>query len=179
MTPREYRDLKHQGVLDLPGQYALSVIEQGMEIPPRDSTSKRSSDGFASDCPALSIVIQIVGSRGDVQPYLSLAIDLILLAGHRVRIATHGDFKDFVLVTGRRVLRRRWQAMVQQGHVKAQGHTAAHGNALAQKLEFFLAGGSPKELMAYMVKSQRPCDRGDVSCSSSLYGFRSWTDAWL
>lgn len=146
----------------MPEQYALSVAEQGIESEkaPYLAFSKwkttSSSDPFAPDCPALSIVIQLVGSRGDVQPYLSLAIELILLGGHRVRIATHDDFKDFVLGTGRKVLCRRWESMVASGHPKAQGMAVEDGYRLATKLEFFPVGGSPKELMAYMVKSECP-----------------------
>ena len=41
------------------------------------------------------IVVFLVGSRGDVQPYISLGQRLIA-HGHRVRIATHGRFADFV-----------------------------------------------------------------------------------
>ncbi|KAF9874477.1 hypothetical protein CkaCkLH20_08040 [Colletotrichum karsti] len=44
----------------------------------------------------LNIVVQVVGSRGDVQPFLALAAAL-LKCGHRVRIATHPQFSDFVL----------------------------------------------------------------------------------
>ncbi|KAI8314202.1 Sterol 3-beta-glucosyltransferase UGT80B1 [Colletotrichum sp. SAR11_240] len=44
----------------------------------------------------LNIVIQVVGSRGDVQPFLALAATL-LKSGHRVRIATHPQFSSFVL----------------------------------------------------------------------------------
>lgn len=185
LTPGCCRDLKQQGLLDLPEGYALSVAEQGVEdgkMPPYaafgGTASEGSNDPFAPDCPALNIVIQIVGSRGDVQPYLSLAIELILLGGHRVRIATHGDFKDFVLVTGRKVLRRRWEAMVRNGHVKARGGTVEEGKALSQKLEFFLAGGNPKELMAYMVKSKYRCDRV-VIVRLSFASYRSWTDTGL
>ena len=47
--------------------------------------------------PRLNIAIQIVGSRGDVQPFIPIAQ---LLAkepfNHRVRICTHPAFKDFV-----------------------------------------------------------------------------------
>lgn len=45
--------------------------------------------------PALNIVIQIVGSRGDVQPFVSLGLTL-QQCGHRVRIATHATFQQFV-----------------------------------------------------------------------------------
>ncbi|OLN86655.1 Sterol 3-beta-glucosyltransferase UGT80B1-like protein 5 [Colletotrichum chlorophyti] len=44
----------------------------------------------------LNIVIQVVGSRGDVQPFLALAAAL-QRSGHRVRIATHPQFSSFVL----------------------------------------------------------------------------------
>jgi len=45
----------------------------------------------------LRIVIQVIGSRGDVQPFVALA--KVLQAApyyHRVRLATHGTFKKFV-----------------------------------------------------------------------------------
>lgn len=45
--------------------------------------------------PPLNIVIQIVGSRGDVQPFVALGLELKNAFGHRVRIATHAPFKDF------------------------------------------------------------------------------------
>ncbi|KAH8592080.1 hypothetical protein B0O99DRAFT_630414 [Bisporella sp. PMI_857] len=43
----------------------------------------------------LNIVIQIVGSRGDVQPFIALGVEL-QQHGHRVRIATHNTFESFV-----------------------------------------------------------------------------------
>ncbi|KAJ5737241.1 uncharacterized protein N7483_002366 [Penicillium malachiteum] len=47
----------------------------------------------------LNIVIQVVGSRGDVQPFIALGNELQLY-GHRVRLATHGVFESFVLESG-------------------------------------------------------------------------------
>lgn len=44
----------------------------------------------------LNIVIQVVGSRGDVQPFVALGLVLKNKYGHRVRLATHGTFKKFV-----------------------------------------------------------------------------------
>ncbi|CAF2686388.1 unnamed protein product [Rotaria sp. Silwood2] len=45
--------------------------------------------------PRLAIVILIVGTRGDVQPFIALAKSL-LNYGHRVRLATHEIFRKFV-----------------------------------------------------------------------------------
>ena len=47
----------------------------------------------------LNIVIHVVGSRGDVQPFLALGNEL-QQHGHRVRIATHDVFADFVEKAG-------------------------------------------------------------------------------
>lgn len=43
----------------------------------------------------LNIVIQVVGSRGDVQPFVTLG-KLLKQRGHRVRVATHMAFRSFV-----------------------------------------------------------------------------------
>lgn len=45
--------------------------------------------------PALSIAMLIVGSRGDVQPFLPIA-QRLGRDGHRVRLATHAIFREFV-----------------------------------------------------------------------------------
>ncbi len=58
--------------------------------------------------------------------------------GHRVRIATHPDFKDFVLDCNKRL----------------SGSKGKGGEKLEGNLEFFDIGGDPKALMAYMVKSE-------------------------
>ena len=50
--------------------------------------------------PPLNIVIQVVGSRGDVQPFVALGKVLKDTYGHRVRLATHPTFKDFVSENG-------------------------------------------------------------------------------
>ncbi|WQF82470.1 Putative UDP-glucuronosyl/UDP-glucosyltransferase, Glycosyltransferase family 28 [Colletotrichum destructivum] len=75
----------------------------------------------------LNIVVQVVGSRGDVQPFLALAAAL-QKSGHRVRIATHPQFSSFVLDSNK-------------------------SSASDNKLEFFPVGGDPADLMAYMVES--------------------------
>ncbi|CAF0743354.1 unnamed protein product [Adineta steineri] len=45
--------------------------------------------------PRLAIVILIVGTRGDVQPFIALG-QALRAVGHRVRIATHETFRSFV-----------------------------------------------------------------------------------
>ncbi|KAM0207609.1 hypothetical protein ACHAQD_011963 [Fusarium lateritium] len=51
--------------------------------------------------PRLNIAIHIVGSRGDVQPFIPIAQLLMKPPyGHRVRICTHAAFKDFVEAQG-------------------------------------------------------------------------------
>ncbi|KAI0914163.1 putative sterol glucosyltransferase [Ustulina deusta] len=47
----------------------------------------------------LNIVIQVIGSRGDVQPFVALGNEL-QKHGHRVRLATHNNFDAFVRSAG-------------------------------------------------------------------------------
>uniref|UniRef100_A0A0V0INR7 sterol 3beta-glucosyltransferase n=1 Tax=Solanum chacoense TaxID=4108 RepID=A0A0V0INR7_SOLCH len=50
---------------------------------------------FNKSVPKLKIVVLIVGTRGDVQPFLAMAKRLQAF-GHHVRLATHSNFRDFV-----------------------------------------------------------------------------------
>lgn len=52
-------------------------------------------DDFSS-IPVLNIVIMVIGSRGDIQPFLRIGKVLKETYRHRVRIATHPAFKTFV-----------------------------------------------------------------------------------
>ncbi|TFK31981.1 glycosyltransferase family 1 protein [Crucibulum laeve] len=72
---------------DLPKDHARDVNEFAV-----DKTRWR-------DYPSMNIVIMIVGSRGDVQPYVALG-KLLLKDGHRVRIASHETFRSFVNENG-------------------------------------------------------------------------------
>ena len=49
--------------------------------------------------PQMNICVQTVGSRGDVQPFISLATALNA-SGHRCRLATHEKFRHFVTSSG-------------------------------------------------------------------------------
>lgn len=54
-----------------------------------------------SGVPRLNIAVHIVGSRGDVQPFIAIGQCLTKPPyGHRVRICTHPVFKDFVEENG-------------------------------------------------------------------------------
>lgn len=46
--------------------------------------------------PPMNIVIMVIGSRGDIQPFLKIGKILKEQHGHRVRMATHPAFRDFV-----------------------------------------------------------------------------------
>ncbi|OJD14916.1 hypothetical protein AJ78_04775 [Emergomyces pasteurianus Ep9510] len=67
--------------------------------PPSTPASLADAD-LGIPVPRMNIVIQIVGSRGDVQPFVALGQELKNAYGHRVRIATHPTFKKFVEENG-------------------------------------------------------------------------------
>ena len=110
---------------DLPEDHAKDVREFALD-------EKR-----WNEVPAMNVLIMIVGSRGtvqrftpvyvdlsptigDVQPYVAFG-KLLVKDGHRVRIATHNTFRSFIKEAG---------------------------------LEFYDIGGNPHDLMSYMVKSK-------------------------
>ncbi|KAI2881618.1 CAZyme family GT1 [Aspergillus niger] len=80
-----------------------SIIELQQEDlqnpPPNYSEDQLIKDELLQCDIQLNIVIQIVGSRGDVQPFIALGTELQKF-GHRVRIATHDVFSDFVTQGG-------------------------------------------------------------------------------
>ncbi|KAL0929369.1 sterol glucosyltransferase [Colletotrichum truncatum] len=57
------------------------------------------SEYVRQEHPSLNIVIQVVGSRGDVQPFIAYGVAL-QRKGHRVRLATHDNFAEFVRSSG-------------------------------------------------------------------------------
>ncbi|ETS85123.1 hypothetical protein PFICI_03148 [Pestalotiopsis fici W106-1] len=63
---------------------------------PPNGHQRLTSEAFPN---RLNIVIQVVGSRGDVQPFIALGLAL-QKHGHRVRIATHNVFQQFVTSSG-------------------------------------------------------------------------------
>ncbi|GME29016.1 hypothetical protein ETB97_009763 [Neofusicoccum parvum] len=107
-TPQEPShpvSLKDDGRIDVDANSKLvrtlsriyKPLEQLPETPPppyQDVTSKPGKWNIR-----LNIVIQIVGSRGDVQPFIALGNELKQF-GHRIRIATHNVFEQFVRESG-------------------------------------------------------------------------------
>lgn len=124
-------------VLVHPGDLELDAASRPPMSPHSPAEPDVDIENFAS-CPPLNIVMFIVGSRGDLQPYLALALQLITTAGHRVRIATHAEFAP----------------LIADASVHLAGLTSpANGTPLTGNLEHFDIGGDPHELMAYMVKN--------------------------
>ncbi|KAI6779104.1 Sterol 3-beta-glucosyltransferase UGT80B1 [Emericellopsis cladophorae] len=82
--------------------YALGALyhapsEKIPDVPPPEySETARQSSSWATK---LNVVIQVVGSRGDVQPFVALGKELTR-RGHRVRLATHDTFDTFVTGSG-------------------------------------------------------------------------------
>ena len=66
----------------------------------RPETTPKSSLSPELPPPRLNLVIQVVGSRGDVQPFVALGKVLKEQYHHRVRLASHATFKDFVESNG-------------------------------------------------------------------------------
>ncbi|KAM5361341.1 hypothetical protein ACJA88_014500 [Fusarium oxysporum] len=79
-------------------QQAQSVQET--RPPPISYISSDLGGDGISKPPQLNVVIQVVGSRDDVQPFVALGKVLKDTYGHRVRLATHPNFKNFVLENG-------------------------------------------------------------------------------
>ncbi|KAL5518675.1 ATG26 [Sanghuangporus vaninii] len=99
--------------LDSTSRHVLLADELGPASLFGDEDMKVPSDSTTEDLPAvmftstsstfltfkprqpLHFTCLTIGSRGDVQPYISLAKGL-MADGHMVRIATHGEFKEWV-----------------------------------------------------------------------------------
>ena len=58
------------------------------------------ASGGQKSPPPLNVVIHVVGSRGDVQPFVALGKVLKESYSHRVRLATHTTFRAFVEENG-------------------------------------------------------------------------------
>lgn len=85
---------------EVPGDAEAHAFDGGSTDVCPESADEESLD--AADIqyiPPLQIVMLIVGTRGDVQPFIAIGKKLQDY-GHRVRLATHANFKEFVLTAG-------------------------------------------------------------------------------
>ncbi|GIZ42669.1 hypothetical protein CKM354_000592800 [Cercospora kikuchii] len=80
-------------------QLQAAADQEHAPPPPYIPPSLGGEEGQAPP-PPMNVVIQVVGSRGDVQPFVALGKVLSETYGHRVRLATHPNFKDFVTENG-------------------------------------------------------------------------------
>lgn len=81
------------------GSASTGIKEVGVKRPDRLATRLSTLQDVplaSKSIPKLNIVIMVIGSRGDIQPFLKLGKILKEESGHRVRIATHPAFKEFV-----------------------------------------------------------------------------------
>ncbi|KAF4386972.1 hypothetical protein G4B88_024544 [Cannabis sativa] len=94
--------LKDDGTVEfeVPGDVDSLSLASGPEHTHTEASDSEPLD--ATDLqyiPPLQIVMLIVGTRGDVQPFIAIGKRLQDY-GHRVRLATHSNFKEFVLTAG-------------------------------------------------------------------------------
>lgn len=88
--------------LDVKGsaRYAADLFGSGMGSSAVEEVGEEEEDeGDKRSVPPLQIAMLIVGTRGDVQPFIAIGKHLQEY-GHRVRLATHSNFEEFVLTAG-------------------------------------------------------------------------------
>ncbi|KAL0699356.1 hypothetical protein Bca4012_055478 [Brassica carinata] len=94
--------VKHDGTVEF--EVPADSMPQPVPVDREDSKNGACPDesvdgGDFQYIPPMQIVMLIVGTRGDVQPFVAIAKRLQDY-GHRVRLATHANFKEFVLTAG-------------------------------------------------------------------------------
>ncbi|EPS72443.1 hypothetical protein M569_02313, partial [Genlisea aurea] len=94
--------IKDDGTVEfeVPGDVEPPALSIG-SVTPCDEVDEEPLDAAEhfQHIPPLQIVMLIVGTRGDVQPFVAIGKQLQDY-GHRVRLATHLNFKEFVLTSG-------------------------------------------------------------------------------
>jgi len=80
------------------GASSLAQVPRWLDAHSRELAAAPVRPSGASRVPRLSIVIMAVGSRGDVQPFIP--IGQRLAQRHRVRLATHAEFRPMVEQAG-------------------------------------------------------------------------------
>uniref|UniRef100_A0A803KMW5 sterol 3beta-glucosyltransferase n=1 Tax=Chenopodium quinoa TaxID=63459 RepID=A0A803KMW5_CHEQI len=85
---------------EVPGDIKTSNLDLGTGVTSSASAEEEQLESpEIYDLPPKQIVMLIVGTRGDVQPFVAIGKRLQEY-GHRVRLATHRNFKEFVLASG-------------------------------------------------------------------------------
>ena len=74
-------------------------MEAGEETPTYGGSAAPSVPASLLPIPRMSVVILVVGTRGDVAPFCALGKQLVA-SGHRVRLATHVDYRKDVAAAG-------------------------------------------------------------------------------
>ncbi|KAI3417118.1 Glyco_transf_28 domain-containing protein [Psidium guajava] len=85
-------------LFEVPGDIAPQNLNFGTGVVYNGATEEPVPEDVPN-LPPLQIVMLIVGTRGDVQPFVAIGKRLQEY-GHRVRLATHVNFKEFVLTAG-------------------------------------------------------------------------------
>ncbi|XP_011080168.1 sterol 3-beta-glucosyltransferase UGT80A2-like isoform X1 [Sesamum indicum] len=84
---------------EIPGDVEPHTLGVGTESVYKEVDEEPLDETELQYVPPLQIVMLIVGTRGDVQPFVAIGKRLQDY-GHRVRLATHSNFKEFVLTSG-------------------------------------------------------------------------------
>ncbi|CAH9077353.1 unnamed protein product [Cuscuta europaea] len=86
---------------EVPGDIKPEHLDFGTSIDNGDASTEEATNDVEDiqNLPPLQIVMLIVGTRGDVQPFVAIGKKL-QEHGHRVRLATHSNFREFVLDSG-------------------------------------------------------------------------------
>jgi sterol 3beta-glucosyltransferase len=91
MLLQQAREGEHETKLPI----HVTAESQGSEPPPILFDDPRASIINFKPRESLRITCLTIGSRGDVQPYIALC-KALKEEGHHVKIATHGEFKDWI-----------------------------------------------------------------------------------
>ncbi|XP_061345113.1 sterol 3-beta-glucosyltransferase UGT80B1 [Gastrolobium bilobum] len=93
--------IQNDGTVEVDLEKSASVAAELLELQSFEESTVSGSliSESKNSVPRLQIVILVVGTRGDVQPFLAIAKRLQEY-GHHVRLATHANFDTFVKSAG-------------------------------------------------------------------------------